>query len=124
MIERGPKTELGVENIKKFAQVLARWDRRIVEVISIGGLTADGLLKGDKLELVCRFDPEPRDDHHGFFSSFNLLFRDDHENASDNLGITSPIDIGFILNDCVYLPNGEILNIPKKYEILWSKNNE
>ena len=124
MVERGPKTELGVKSVKKFAQVLAGWDRRIVEVISIGGLTAGELLEGDKLQLVCRFDPEPRDDHHGYFSSFNLLFRDDHENASDQLGITNPIDIGFILNGGVYLPDGEILNIPNNYEILWSKNNE
>ena len=124
MLERGSKAELGIESVKKFAQVLAGWDRRIVEVISIGGLTADGLLEGDKLELVCRFDPEPRDDHHGYFSSFNLLFRDDHERASDKLGISNPIDIGFILNNGVYLPNGEILNIPKDYKVLWSKNNE
>lgn len=124
MVERGPTTELGIENVKKFAQVLAGWDRRIVEIISIGGLTVNELLECDKLELVCRFDPEPRDDNHGYFSAFNLLFRDDHENASDQLGIIVPIDIGFIFNNDVYLPNGEILNIPKKYEILWSKNNE
>lgn len=124
MVERVPKTGIGVDNVKKFAQVLAGWDRRIIEVILIGGLTADELLEGAKLELVCKFDPEPRDDHHGYFSSFNLLFRNDHENASEALGITNPIEISFMLNDGIYLPNGEILNIPKEHKVLWSNNNE
>jgi len=90
MIERGLKAELEIESVMKFAQVLAGWDSRIVEVISISSLTGNELPEGDNLELVCRFDPQPRDDHHGYSSSFNLLFRDDHENASDNLGITNP----------------------------------
>ena len=124
MVESGPKVELEINSVKKFAQVLAEWDRRIVEVIAIGGQAADKLDEGDKLELVCRFDPEPRDDHHGYFTSFNLIFRDDHEGASDKLGITNQLDIGFILNNGVYLPNGEILNMPKDYKVLWSKNNE
>ena len=124
MVECGPKAEHEIESVKKFAQLLAEWDRRIVEVIAIGDLAIEKLHKDDKLELVCRFDPEPRDDHHGYFSSFNLIFRDDHESASDRLGITNPIDIGFVLNDGVYLPNGEILNMPKDYKVLWSKNNE
>ena len=124
MGERGPKAELEIESVRKFAQVLAGWDQRIVEIIAIGDLAADKLHKNDKIELVCRYDPEPRDDHHGYFTSFNLLFRDDHECASEKLGITNLIDIGFILNDGVYLPNGEILDMPKEHRILWSKNNE
>jgi len=124
MVEGGPKVEFGIGRVKKFARVLAGWDRRIAEIIAIGGLAADKLHEDNKIELVCRFDPEPRDDHHGYFSSFNLLFRDDHECASDKLGITNPINIGFILNDGVYLPKGEVLNMPKDHKVLWSKNNE
>lgn len=124
MVELGPVAGNGIERVTKFGKVLAGWDPRIVEVIAIGDLAVDKLPENSKVELVCRFDPEPIDDHHGYFSSLNLLFRDDHERESEKLGITNPIDIGFILNDGIHLPNGEIIKMPSKHKILWSKNDE
>ncbi len=117
MAQLRDKTEL-------FAGQLAAWDRRIIEIVAIGGLAKESISPKEAIELVCTFEPEPSDESLGFFTLVNLLARDDHEHASEKLGIPNTVDLGFKMGGKVYLPNGVILESPDNSITLWERRDE
>ena len=121
MVERreGNKEFLGKEAINKFglfAQQLAQWDSRIVEIVAMKDLTQPG---EEKLDLVCTFNPEPTSDAAGFFWIVNLMTRMEFEALDERLGINEPFDIAFKIGEQVFLPNGKILNTVGNHMVLW-----
>jgi len=70
-------------------------------------------------QLVCRFDPEPVSENSGYIRVINLALRDDHEGFSEGLGIEKFIDLGFIFQGKIHLPNGDILNNLGSHRVLW-----
>jgi len=113
-----------LEKAKIFAEHLAGWDKRIIEIIAIGSLTKDQILPEEVIELVCAFDPEPTNDNCGFFAVVNLLARDEHEHVSEKLSISNSIDLGFVMGGKVYMPNGIVTKPPTNPITLWERNAE
>lgn len=107
-----------------FAEQLASWDKRIIEIIAIGSLTKEQILPEEVIELVCALDPEPDNDSCGFFALVNLLARDEYEHLSEKLDIPNPIDLGFVMRGRVYMPNGIVTEPPNNPITLWERNNE
>lgn len=104
------------EKVKQLAGHLAQWDKRIVEIAAI----QDSLdAYEDKLDLICRFDPEPEGDTTGFFWIAVLLTRMEMETLDELLGICQPFDLGFRLGEQVFLPNGKILGTMGDHIVLW-----
>lgn len=122
MSERVIESETLADRVKGFAEVLARWDDRIVEILSLSDLSLQNGNAPSKLELVCQFDPEPHSWNTGYAWVFNLLIRNDEESASEQLGITTPIDLAFIREGYIHLPNGEIISRESDHTILWRKD--
>jgi len=119
MVEWRVSEQVNLNNVIQFAAKLAEWDNRIIEVASI-----DRSEKDIKIELICSFEPEPIGDNSGYVSVINLLLRNEHEGLPDWLGIQYPIDLGFRMDNKIYLADGEILNNIGEHKVLWSKNNE
>jgi hypothetical protein len=127
MVEQGAGGEefLGEEAINKFglfAQQLAQWDSRIVEIVAVKRLAENN--EEDKLDLICSFNPEPMDDAMGFFWIVNLLTRMEFEALDERLGICQPPDMGFKIGERVFLPNGKILKTMGDHIILWPDYEE
>jgi hypothetical protein len=126
MIERreGNNEFLRGETISKFglfAQELARWDNRIVEILAMKDLNQHG---EEKLDLVCTFNPEPESDTVGFFWTVNLLTRMEFEALDERLGINEPFEMAFKIGQQVFLPNGKILNTIENPIVLWPEHAE
>lgn len=123
MIETGDIAQLRGK-VGRFAEQLATWDKRIVEIVAIGSLTKDALAPEEVIELICAFQPEPNGESNGFFTLINLLARDEYEHASENLGISNPIDLGFVMGGKVYMPNGAITKSPAGLITVWEHNHD
>lgn len=125
MVERkaGLYAQETLKKMRNFANQLAGWDSRIVEIAAMGSLSPEELEEESKIELVCTFDPEPPGDSSGYISVINLALRDDHEGVSERMGIQQPIDLGFKMDDNVYLASGEILTDLGEHIILWAQND-
>lgn len=123
MVEREQVDEFYGDKIKDFAQTLAGWDQRIIEIAVFESLENESQNHNGLLNLVCTFDPEPVSDNSGYISVMNLMIRDDLEGVSERLGIPYSIDLSFKLGGKVYLPAGEIIDKTEDGVILWSKNN-
>jgi hypothetical protein len=121
--EGGVRNET-LERISFFAAHLAQWDKRIVEIVGVGSINKEVLESDQSIELVCVFDPEPLDDSQGFFSVVNLMTRDEFEKASQLLGITNSIDLGFMMKGKYYLPDGRILAKPDEQITVWRRPDE
>jgi hypothetical protein len=104
------------EKIKQLAYRLAGWDKRIAEISAILNLEEN---EENKLDLICRFKPEPEGDAQGFFWIAVLLTRMEMETLDELLGICQPFDLGFKLGEQVFLPNGKILNEIGDSIVLW-----
>jgi len=102
-----------------FGEKLAQWDKRIIEITAVGDLAAGVISPTSTIQLVCVFHPEPPDDSAGFFSTLNLLLRNDCQHTSEKLGITNSIDLGFKMQQKIYLPDGSILDIPEEQMMIW-----
>lgn len=113
-----------MNKVERFADQLASWDKRIIEIVAVGSLANGELLPDEVIQLVCTFHPEPTDDSQGFFAVVNLLARDENERASEKLGITNGVDLGFKVGSKTYLPNGVILDSPANPITLWEANDE
>ena len=123
MTEKEPNPDTTLEKMRGFAEILASWDHRIIEIVAIKNRSSDEQTNKDgKIQLICSFNPEPLSDNSGYVSIINLMLRDDHEGVSDRLGLPSPVDFGFNLDDMIYLPNGEIIEKPDDGLLLWSQN--
>src|SRR5688572_12043024 len=118
MIERENNTQI-IDMVGLFGERLAQWDKRIIEIIAVGDLAKGVVPPTSPIQLICSFYPEPMDSSVGFFTTLNLLMRDDFEHVSEQLGITNPIDLGFKMGDKVYLPNGVVLNTPSEQIMVW-----
>lgn len=94
-----------LEQAKRYAAELAQWDQYIVEIVAIGSLA-----ETDKLDLVCTFEPDPVGDAAGFFRVVNLMVRDEYEQLSQRIGLERPVDLGFTIEEHVFLAGGEILS--------------
>jgi len=105
--------------VSLFGEKLAQWDSRIVEIIAVGDLAKGISSPTSPIQLVCTFQPEPQDTSAGFFTTLNLLMRDDFEHVSERLGITNSIELGFKMGNKVYLPDGAILDIPDDKVMIW-----
>ena len=125
MVERrtGLDAQETLEKVKSFANQLADWDIRIVEISAIGSLSPEEMEEDSTIDLVCTFDPEPPGDSSGYFSVINLALRDDHEGVSEKMGIQQQIDLGFHLDGKVYLASGEILADLGEHIVLWTQND-
>lgn len=110
--------ELG--KIKELAAHLATWDSRIVEIVAI----PDAEQKEKKIDLICRFDPEPQNDSAGFFWIANLLTRMEFEALVERLGIVQPFELGFESGEQVFLPNGIIIRSRGEHTVLWQNHEE
>ena len=77
---------------------------------------------GNKIELVCTFDPEPTGDNHGYISVFGLLFRADHEKLAERFGLEQSIDLGFKLGNKTFMPDGKIIDDLGDHVILWPES--
>lgn len=108
-----------MSSVGLFAEQLALWDKRIIEIVAIGGLARGELTKQDAIQLVCAFHPEPQDQNQGYFSIANLMVRDEFEKISERLNITHSIDLGFRMQSKIYLPNGNIQDTPDKQITVW-----
>jgi len=113
-----------LERTKIFAEHLAGWDKRIIEIIAIGSLTKEQILPEEVIELVCALEPEPDNDSCGFFTLVNLLARDEYEHLSEKLSIPNSIDLGFVMGGKVYMPNGIVTEAPTNPISLWERNTE
>ena len=102
-----------------FGEKLAEWDKRIIEITAVGDLAKGVISPQITLQLVCAFHPEPPDDSAGFFTTLNLLLRNDCQHTSEKLGITNAIDLGFKMQEKIYLPDGSILDIPEDQMMIW-----
>ncbi len=118
MIERKLSIGATYEKIGEYAAILASWDTRITEIAAYGDIRTK-IDNGEKIDLICTFEPEPNSDHFGYISVFNLALRDDHEGISEKLGISFQLDLGFKLGGKILLPNGEIMNDPGHHFVLW-----
>ena len=107
-----------LEKIKQFANQLAEWDKHIVEITAIKDLEGKG--EAEKLDLICNFDPEPQSDTTGFFWIANLLTRMEFE----GLDVGSPFDLGFTINNQIFMPNGKIFKDKGGNIILWANHGE
>lgn len=113
-----------LEKTKIFAETLAGWDKRIIEIIAIGSLTKEQILPDEIIELVCALEPEPDNDSCVFFAVINLLARDEHEHVSEKLGIPNSIDLGFVMGGKVYMPNGIVTKPSLNPITLWEHDDE
>jgi len=98
-----------MEGARQLAAQLAGWDTRILEV---AGMTGEW---EQKLNLICRFEPDPPGDIVGFFWLANLLTRIEFE----SLEIQQPFDLGFSIGEQVFLPDGQICKLNSEQVILW-----
>ena len=98
---------------KQLASQLGEWDQRIVEISAFQEIEGD---HESRVDLICKFNPEPSSDSIGFFWIVNLLVRMEHE------GIDSAYDLGFQIGDQVFLPSGKICNQIRDYVVLWTNN--
>jgi hypothetical protein len=122
MKERGREIVSQVERIKQFARVLAQWDTRLIKIVEMINQDQSNQDQREGKVLVCTFDPEPRGVNQGYISVINLALRDDHEKASEQLGIQSPIDLGFVMGELIYLPDGSVRKDIGEHAVLWSKH--
>lgn len=98
-----------IDQARQLAAQLAVWDTRILEVAGIMGE------REKKLNLICRFEPEPAGDVVGFFWIANLLTRIEFE----SLDIQQSFDLGFRVGEQIFLPDGQILKPNINQVILW-----
>ena len=133
MVEKGASGEefLSEEALRKvidkvglFAEQLAQWDKRIIEIDAIGGLARGVFAPEETIYLVCAFHPEPEDQSQGFFSIVNLVLRDDCEKVSEQLDIAHSIDLGFRIGSKIYLPDGNLLDTPDNQITVWPQYHE
>lgn len=108
----------------EFAQHLATWDRRLVEVSAIGDLARGSIAPTDAIQLACTFDPEPEDQDQGLFSIVNLLVRNDEEGLSETLGMAHRVELAFQFRGKLCLPNGKFVDRPEAQTVLWRRNHE
>jgi len=113
--------ESGIRKFGLFAAQLAQWDSRIVEIVAMKDLTEQ---QDEKLDLICRFNPEPMSDAAGFFWIVNLLTRIEFEALDKQLGICQPLDMGFKIGEQVFLPNGKIQSAIVDHIVLWPNHEE
>ena len=113
-----------ITNVSLFAEQLAQWDKRIVEIVGIGNIAKGTLSADDVILLVCTFNPSPEYDSEAFFSIANLLVRADDEQVYEKLSITHGIDLGFRMGNKIFLPNGITLLPPKDQITVWPQYDE
>ncbi|KAA3642035.1 MAG: hypothetical protein DWQ07_25915 [Chloroflexi bacterium] len=118
MSEMGETRGIPLAPIAEYANKLKEWDSNIVEVIAIAVLAE---ARNEKIDLVCKFDPEPEGNVIGFFWIANLIVRDEFEDLSKTLGIDRKFDIGLQIGNTIYLPQGDTLK-PGEYIQLWPQN--
>lgn len=108
-----------IKKLGLFGHKLSHWDKRIVEIVGIGKIAKESLTPEDMIQLICTYSPEPMDSSEGFFSIANLLVRSDFEALSNGLGIPQSIDLGFKMGEKIFLPNGEIKEMPNEIIRVW-----
>lgn len=117
-MEEGSASSELFGKLRDYAERLSKGDKRIVEIMRIGNLTDE---PGDRIELVCKFDPDPSADSDGFFSIVNLMTRDEIVDASELLDITNQIDLGFEMKNKFYLPDGKIIDKTENEVNIWRR---
>lgn len=120
----GGSTNAIREKISFFAAQLAKWDKRITEIMGVGSINREKLEIDHLIELVCIFEPEPVDENQGYFSITNLVMRDEFERVAETMSIPNPIDLGFMMKGKYYLPDGRILEKPDQQISIWRKPNQ
>ena len=118
MSETGESRGTSLAPIAEYANKLKEWDSNIVEVIAIAALSEE---RKEKIDLVCKFDPEPVGNVLGFFWIANLIVRDEFEDLSKSLGIDRKFDIGLQIGNTIHLPQGDTLK-QGEYIQLWPQN--
>ncbi len=113
-----------IHKLGLFGDKLAQWDKRIVEIVGIGGIAKGTMATDGAVQLVCTFDPQPKSDSEGFFSIANLLVRADDEHLYKEFGLTEPIDIGYQAGNRMYLPDGVVLIPPKDQIKIWPQSEK
>lgn len=109
--------------VKQFASQLAEWDDHLIEVFALEEIEATSS-EDEKLTLICTFDPEPANDSVGFFWVVNLLVRSKYEDLKESLELRHPIDLGLRMGENVFLPGGDIVNLPNECTIIWPDHAE
>lgn len=109
-----------LEKIKELAAQFAKWDKRIEEIVAI----PDAKHAGTKVDLICRFDPQPLNDSAGFFWIANLLTRMEFEALDERLRIVHSFDLGFEIGEQVFLPDGNILRSLGEHTVIWQNHEE
>jgi len=113
-----------MNSVGLFAEHLALWDKRIIEIVAIDGLARGKLANQERIQLVCVFHPEPQDQSQGSFAIANLMVRDEFEQVSKQLEITHSINLGFRMRSKVYLPNGNVQDTPGDQITVWPQYHE
>lgn len=113
-----------VAKAQEFAALLAEWTQNIVEVFAIGDLAEEYIEPRDQAILVCVFEPESSYEGFGFGSVFHLQMQDDEGKVSNAIGFENPYDLGFVIGDSIYLPDGSVIGMGDKRLTLWSKGDE
>jgi len=113
-----------IKKLGQFGHKLSQWDKRIVEIVGIDNIANGTLAREDGIQLICTFSPEPSDEAQGFFSIANLLVRNDYELVTEKLGITNPIDLGYKASGKIFLPGGEVKEVPDSSVRVWPQYNE
>jgi len=108
----------------RFAKQLAEWDKRIIEVVAIGELPNEPVPPDKAIQLFCTFDTPPKSDSEAYFSIANLLVRADDEGVYEKLNLVEPIDLGFLMGNKVFLPNGYAVMIPDRQTKIWSREDD
>jgi hypothetical protein len=115
-------TSQGFEKTKQFANQLAKWDKRIVEITIVKDVENREGEKG--MNLICKFEPEPENDSTGFFWIANLLTRMELEGLHNQLNNEASLELGFTIGNEVFLPNGKTFNDKGEHIILWANHEE
>lgn len=123
-VERKTDIKSRVNALSEFATVLGGWDNRIREILWITSPDHDQTQRRRRATLVCRYEPPDSQDLNLQFSTINLLLQGEIEGVSQRLGIESQVDIGYLLNGEIFLPDGRILKYQGQETVLWSTHDD
>lgn len=121
MQEKGNAPDNKLIEAQKIAVQLIERNKRIVQ---IAGVLDTGSANNPRLNLVCRFEPEPDCNSTGFFWIAFLMTRLEFENDSQGGELNWSFDIGFNIGEDIFLPNGKVLKAPSDYITIWPPDHE